>query len=1007
MVFLQKIFCLFLFFIPHTLYLIPSFSQSYNFKNYSVEQGLPFVQVYAIFQDSKGNLWTGGYGGLSKFDGKTFTNYAPKNGLANHWVTSITEDKEGNIWAGTISGVTKIDGENLSTFTKRQGLAGNYVNSLTTDKNGNLWIATTEGITIYDGKTFTSFTTKNKLASNNISVIYTDKNGNIWLGTDKGVSKILSPRKILQDDLFDESSVINGIYNSPVTSITGDDNNNIYFGTNNGLVKYDGINFITYTEKDGLCDNKIHSVIKDTRTNAVWIATPSGLNKFYDGKIETYRVNEGSNSDLIRQLYMDYENNLWLGTHNGLYRFRDKSFATFNEKDGLNNTMIFPVFRDNKNNLWVGTEGDGFYLYDGKSFLNFSKKEKLPGTRANAAMQDRDGIIWLGTDKGLTRYEGKSIINYLGKKDGLKSDSVTAIIQDRQGNIWLGGNKGGAIWNGKKFARFELKDTSNNFDVWCLFEDSKGNIWLGTYNGGLFKYDGKKYEEYSRKLNLKSKTYLAIQEDKDGNLYFGSFDGIYIYSPATGKVSQITEKNGLSSDLIYLLLFDNEYKHLYIGSNQGMNKFDAEEYKKSGKIILDHYGKEEGFSGVETNSNGIWQDKDGTVWFATVDGLVRYDPNVYNFNRTESKTSIRRIRIFYNDTLLPQNAGFPYYLNNISFEYIGISLTGPSKVRYKFILEGFDKVWSPETKETFARYSNLPAGQYVFKVISCNNEGLWNKKPATFSFQILPPVWKTWWFRTVMAIAAIIFVLISFNVHAKNVRKKEVQRLSSEIQQANTELKALRAQINPHFIFNSLTSIQSFIMSRDEELALRYLNKFAKLMRRILSGSEKTLVTLREELDTLKLYLELESLRWENKFDYTIFIDPKVETDFQKIPGMLIQPYLENAIIHGVVPKYASILPENASHKDNKGKIEIRISQTDTHIICTIEDNGIGRKKSQQLKMESNQQMHKAMGMKITSERLEVLNRIHNSNLNVLVSDLEDENGNATGTKVEIFIPIY
>jgi sensor histidine kinase YesM len=314
------------------------------------------------------------------------------------------------------------------------------------------------------------------------------------------------------------------------------------------------------------------------------------------------------------------------------------------------------------------------------------------------------------------------------------------------------------------------------------------------------------------------------------------------------------------------------------------------------------------------------------------------------------------------------------------------------------MLEGFDKTWSPETKETFARYSNISAGKYVFKVISCNNEGLWNKEPATFSFTILPPVWKTWWFRITLSAAVLVLGFILFRLRIESIRRKEAEKLTREIQLANNELKALRAQMNPHFIFNSLSSIQSFIMTKDEESALRYLNKFAKLMRMILSNSEKPSVTIHEEIDSLKLYLELEALRWDNKFDYTVDIDPKVETDFHKIPSMLIQPYVENAIIHGVIPR------ENPERAGGKGKIEITISQSDTYIICTILDNGIGRKKSQSLR--ASRPAHESMGMKITGERLEVLNRIHHSDLSVQITDLEDENKNALGTKVEIYIPI-
>jgi ligand-binding sensor domain-containing protein/two-component sensor histidine kinase len=948
--------------------------------------------------------------------------------LANHWVTSIAEDNQGNIWIGTISGLSKFDGRNFSTFTKKHGLAGDYINSLTTDKNGNLWIATTEGITIYGGKFFSSLTTKKGLPSNNITLIYADKNGNIWMGTDSGVSKIVFDNKTHQDRSYDNYSVVNGIYDSLITSITEDGNGNIWFGTNKGVVKYDGVHTETYTTKDGLADNAIQSVIKDEHSNDIWVGTMKGLNKirpapslpFRQGAhkvsqgavvVESFRVSDVQNGNKIGKLSVDEEGNLWLGTSNGLYRFRDPAFSTFSEKDGLKNPFVFPIFRDSKKNLWAGTLENGFYKYNEKIFKNYTEKDGLIGTQMYAGMEDKTGNIWMGTNKGVSVYDGKSFKNFHGRKDGLKSDSVTAIIQDRKGRIWLGGNKGGTIFTpafsslsfGERqevrragtFKSFDLKSDNQNFDVWYEFEDSKGNIWLGTYLGGLFCYDGKNYVDFSKKLNLNSKSYLAITEDKEGNLYFGSFDGVYIYNPSTGKTSLISEKEGLSSDLVYVMSFDTAYENLYIGTNQGLNRLDVKEYKKSGKVILQNYGTEEGFSSMETNSNGIWRDADGTIWFGTVNGLIRFNPYALHHNHIESRTSIKNIRIFYNDTVLPGNSELPYYMNNISFDYIGICLTNPEKVRYKFMLVGFDRTWSPETKETFARYSNLAPGKYVFKVISCNNEGLWNKEPAAFSFIILTPVWKTWWFRITMAAAAILLIFILFRVRMESIRRKEAEKLTREIQLANNELKALRAQMNPHFIFNSLSSIQSFIMTKDEESALRYLNKFAKLMRMILSNSEKPSITIREEIDSLTLYLELEALRWDNKFDYTIDLDPKMETDFHKIPGMLIQPYVENAILHGVVPK-----------ENGRGKIEISVLQSDAFIICTIQDNGIGRKKSQALRTSSKQPAHESMGMKITGERLEVLNRIHHSHLSVQITDLEDAHKNALGTKVELFIPI-
>jgi len=998
-------------------FLVPAvncFSQSYNFKNYSAEQGLPSLKVDAIYQDSKGYLWVGGYGGLSKFDGKIFiANYSPKkNGLANQHVTSIAEDSNGNIWAGTTGGLSRFDGSAFFNFKRKDGLVGENITSIAKDKDGRLWIGTTQGISVYDGKSFESLTTKNGLISDSVSMIYVGKSGAIWIVTDRGPGKLIFENKPQQDKLADNYHFADIRFTEAlgkVTSITEDDNGYTWFGTDSGAVKYDGIKFIMYTVREGLLENGIRSLSKDERSNAIWLGTSNGLNRISaNDKIEAFRVSSASNGNDIRKLLTDVEGNLWIGTENGVYRFRDPSFYTFSVQGGLKDSQINFIFRDSKKNLWVGTEKEGVYMYSSSdvprtsSYLvrNFSESDGLSGTATNACMEDKAGNIWIGTSKGVFQFNGKTFLKFNEKINGVHDYEVTAVMQDRRDRIWLGVNNTVTIWDKGSLTTHELESDESRLKVYCEFEDSKRNIWLGTRSGELYLYDGRDYINFSRKLNMEGKTYFAILEDKEGVLYFGSLYGVYVYDPS-GKIlpsgtqlALISEKDGLSSDIVFAMSFDAAGDNLYIGTNQGLNKFNVKEFKKSGKINLRQYGQEEGLHSLDFNPNGIWREEDGTFWLGTTNGLVRFNPHAFRENYVESKTSITKISLFYEDTLLAPDSKLPHDLNNISFEYIGICLTNPERVRYKFMLEGYDKEWSPETKETFARYSNLAANKYMFKVVSCNSEGIWNKDPVSFSFEILPPVWKTWWFRITVSLAAILFILIFSKLRAEAIRKKEAEKLSREIQLANNELKALRAQMDPHFIFNSLSSIQSFIMTKDEDSALRYLNKFAKLMRTILSNSEKASVTIGEEIESLKLYLELEVLRWDKKFDYSIIIDSGIETDFHKIPSMLIQPYVENAILHGLVPR-----------KEGRGKVDINITQNDTHIICAISDNGIGRQKSHELRTKSNQATHESMGMKITSDRLEVLNRIHHSDLNVKITDLLDDSGNSSGTKVEIFIP--
>jgi len=311
-------------------------------------------------------------------------------------------------------------------------------------------------------------------------------------------------------------------------------------------------------------------------------------------------------------------------------------------------------------------------------------------------------------------------------------------------------------------------------------------------------------------------------------------------------------------------------------------------------------------------------------------------------------------------------------------------------VRYSYILEGAEKDWSPVTKNTFARFSNLGPGTYTFKVKSRNNEGKWNANPASFTFTVLTPWWKTWWFRIFLIASVVSGVYFAVRLRIQRIQWNE----NNKVRLANNELKALRAQMNPHFIFNALNSIQHFIMNSDESGASKYLNKFAKLIRSILNNTEKTSVSLKDEVESLRLYIELEMLRFENKFDFDIDVDTNTDLDFYEVPTLLIQPYVENAIIHGLVPK------------KEKGHLQINIRIENNFIICEILDNGIGRKNSSEIKANSIKKGHKSLGMKITRDRLELLNSVRNSSLSVNITDQIGSKGEAEGTKVEIFIPI-
>ncbi|MCW3104910.1 MAG: hypothetical protein JWO09_3350 [Bacteroidetes bacterium] len=960
-----------------------SAAQSYFFKNYSVDDGLPFVQVSAIYQDSKGNLWTGGYGGLSKFDGYTFRNFSPRDGLLNYFVTAITEDEQGNIWIGTINGINKYDGKKFTSYNTKLGLIDNNITCILKDYQGHLWFGTSEGLSRMEDNTFINYTIQKGLVGNHVRCLYEDRKKNIWIGTDNGIS-------MFDGKNFNNYSIIDGLAGNTINGIAQDSAGGVWIATSEGLSKLKNNTFINHTMEEGLSDNDVTTVICDKRNN-IWIGSPKGIARVKRFEFKNYTLSNEVNSNIVNCIYQDYEQNIWIGTYNGLYKYRSDLFEVYSEKEGLTNNFIFSIIRDKQGQLAVGTNGGGLYIEGEDRFINFTIRDGLADRKVNASFKDDDGNILLGTDNGISVFDGKKFI-HIGKYDSLIGEPVNIFYKDRKGNLWIGSNGAVYKYGDHSFKKYAPHSFTGSPQVWGIHEDKQGNLWFATYLGGLFLFDGTGFIEQGRKLGFKTESFFTILEDDDGMLYFSSFEGVYAYDPKTKRIANFGAEEGISSELVYSMALNNSKTELWAGTNQGLSRIDIAAFKKTGEKIVTTYGKDEGFSGVECNTNGIYNDSDGAIWFGTVNGLIKYLPGEYIENKTLARINISNIRLFYTDTTLPQKSVLSYDMNNISFNYSGICLTNPRKVRYSHILEGFDKKWSPVGFERTVTYSNLPPGKYTFKVKCTNNEGVWTETPAEFVFTIKAPFWKTFWFYILLSLFSVSVLILSIRLRIRSIKNKEKRKTELNKKIANIELQALRAQMNPHFIFNTMASIQHYISNNDTDAALKYLSKFAKLMRSIIGNSKQQMIAIAEELNALNLYLELEIMRFTDKFEYEIIVDKDIDPNYDRIPSMLIQPYVENAIIHGLLPK------------QGHGKISIHLQKQTDCILCTIEDNGIGRERSNEFKKNRVQQ-HKSVGMSITQERLDILNSSLNQNLNAQILDLF-ENGQPAGTKVQIMIPL-
>lgn len=958
------------------------FSQSYNFKNYTVEHGLPYIHIQAIFQDNKGYLWTGGYGGLSRVDGKIFTNYSPRNGLVHYSVQSIDQDSAGNLIIGTIEGLSIFDGKTFTNYTRENGLLGEHVNSVSVLEN-KIAIATDSGLFyLVNKKIFEESTLKNESVKKIKSIAIA------FVG--------ITTKKVFTKD--EKSFIVNFSFlpqsDTLLKTFEIDGDSNLWLGTNKGLFCVE--NYISSRQKKL---KQIISGIEITclyadKKNSLWIGTREKLLN-YTGKLKEYTLSKEYNANDILSISSDYEQNIWIGTHSGLFKFRDEGFVCYDLDDGLKSTMIYPIIIDKKNTIWFGTDRGGMYEYNGITFTNYNTTNGLSGNTVRGLVFDSTGCLWIATENGLCTKKGNTFsIVY-----PLQNTFIQSLYLDRQHRLWMGLTNGVAllenIYSNNIKVRFLKLPSSIQSDhlITSFCGDTKGNVWMASFISGLYMYNGKEIINVTKEYRLQTNSVSDIVISKNNRLYIGTLDGIYIVNPTSKTCEKIREEDGLNSNLVYSLLLTDNEQNLWAGTNQGANKIDLNSYFTKHVNTILSFGKTEGFKGVECNTGGLCMDTSGTLWFGTVNGIVKHSPVKYIANDKEAKLSLTNIKLFYDDTALQQNAVLPNSFNNITFQYIGICLTNPEKVRYIHKLEGFEKNWSPESNQGLVTYSNLPSGVYTFKVRCCNNEGIWTSTPLTFTFTVTPPIWQRWWFILSELVFMGLVIGIIFRVRLNQLRKEQERETRTQIEISKNELKALRAQMNPHFLFNSLNSIQQFILTHKEEEAVFYLNRFARLMRMILNNSEKQAVTLKEEIDALKIYIDLEKMRFSDKFDYEIKVAENIDADYEQIPTMLLQPYVENAILHGLTPG------------EKQGLLKINFFIENNFIHAVIEDNGIGRRKSIELNKDSHRS-HASLGMKITQDRLKLLGNIQQTTYNVRIIDLADATGNATGTRVEITWPV-
>lgn len=556
--------------------------------------------------------------------------------------------------------------------------------------------------------------------------------------------------------------------------------------------------------------------------------------------------------------------------------------------------------------------------------------------------------LWIATQNGLYVWNEKIINSYL------KNEKIACLYKDSR-IILAGGNKG----------LYRIKE--GKLDTLCLFDSPIGTIrsiekvshkiLLGT-DDGVYEYKDKKLYKY---LTL-NKRVIALKHNQN-RLWIGTEEGLFAYENGIIKKEELSNES--SSQFINFIV-DKNKETLFVGTNNGVYKIQNN--------VIQHFGLDEGLISLETNINSGFIDFENQLWFGTSDGLMRMQQEVLNSETNpyiylkikELKINFSTIskKYFKKNKKYDVVLDLPHNKNNLFVEIEGICLKKNNELRYEYLLEGMNASWSPEISNPILQFSNLSAGTYLLRIRAKNGKNHYSNE-IKIKLTIQQVFYKTWWFFLfcLFFIFGIIYFYFKYRIEAeKNKQYRESLEMKNKL--LALEQESLNASMNRHFIFNSLNSIQFFINTQDKISANKFLSNFAKLIRKNLDSSidNNGLVQLSEEIERLELYLSLESMRFKDRFDYTIQIDEQIDLENIEVPSMLLQPFVENSIIHGILPL-----------ENKKGKIEIVVLHKCNGIEIHIKDNGVGVEES--LAKKSNiLGDHKSKGVEINIKRIALLN---------------------------------
>jgi len=923
----------------------------YNFQHLTAANGLNNETVRGITQDKYGFMWFGSGNGLYRYDGINMKWYHHEKddstSLINNFIQNLFTDSKIRLWIGVYPGLCMY---NYAANNFIQYKNASVVYSFAEDKQGSIWAATAKGLKITDtihkiltAPTYpTSDTALSKIINSAIRDVCAGADNKLYAATGYGVL-IIDP-VTFKWDLIDTKKYAPLVNSNDVRAVTVDKNNRLWFSTdpffsllyrvneNNEITRY---NYFQQPDGKGL-PSSITKIFADNK-NRIWVGSTylgislynEATNSFTSSTIDP-AVSNSIASNFCNAIYQAKDGLIWISAigagvdffHPDKMKFSSITRNPFIRLSLLDNWGRAVAEEDN-GNLWLGT-GNGVSLYNInkgviRNFTNTDKANKeLHSQSVRSLLNGGDATIWIGTSDGLNRFNTKTgKMLFYGTKDSLPYLFVHSLVKLRNGNVLIGGNGGLFEYDHKKDKfincfRFytALKPFANNV-IKCIKEDSKGKWWLGTFRNGVIVYNpaNNKIEttlDPENKSKLSNGFINSFSEDDQGNMWIGTVDGLNCYNLQTGTNTVYSTKEGLPNSWICGLQIDKQGR-FWIGTGNGLCVMSKE------RKILKVFDMADGLSSSFFNDQVAFKLSSGNFVFPSRKGFVVFDPDEYNPVETPPLVYINAIKVPDKTIASAINAEElkELYLkpheNFFSIELTTLNYYNPNQCWIAYKLDGFDKDWV-YSKGKNINYTNVPGGKYVFRYKVSNSQTNWMDPEKTMTIYIGTVFYKQWWFIITIILLS---VLILFSIYRYRLSHREkllilqnkAQLLEKE--KALVMYEGLKQQLNPHFLFNSLTSLNSLINTAPAD-ASRFLDSLSKTYRYILKSRDSETMSLSEEIKFAENYIGLQKTRFDKGLELNL--DVPEEFRHRKIVPVTLQNLIENALKHNIIDEESPLV---------------------------------------------------------------------------------------------------